>query len=101
MWINSFGFKFIRTDNTTFLNVNDWKQSFSNSFSELLNAVGFEEKYLHMSRSLYRHVILYENAWKRKKYLSFEIIQIHIYPSNFNKALVIQLNQLEHNFLGN
>ena len=67
----------------------------------MLNALTFGEKYLHVSRSLYRYVTLYENAWKRRKYLIFKIIQIHNYSGNFDKALITQLNQLAHNFLGN
>ena len=56
-------FKSVRTDNTTFFNINDWKRTFFNSFSELLNEfLVFGEKYLYMSRSLYRHMILYINA---------------------------------------
>lgn len=51
-------FKSIRTDNTTFFNINDWKRTFFNSFSELLNEfLVFGEKYLYMS-----HMILYINA---------------------------------------
>ena len=53
--------------------------------------------FAHVTQS----VILHEHSWKRKKYLIFEIICIDIYPGNFNKALIIQLNQLAHNFLGN
>ena len=83
MQINLFGFKLICTDHIAFFNVNIWKPSFCNL--ELLNALFFGEKYLHMSSSLHKHVIFHENKRKRKKYLIFEIISGSPLPGKFHE----------------
>ena len=75
--------KFIRTDNTIFININEGKRGFCNSFSELLNALAFREKSLHMSRSLWFYMDTHENARN--------IWSLKIFALIFTRVILIKL----------